>query len=172
MGDDRSRPVWLLDVDGVLNAGRPGWGAKPGQGDASFERMTFRMRWAPPLIARLAAYHRAGVAEIRWATTWVDEIAQIEALMGLPAFPTAFSGLPEGPQFKVPGLKADAALEVVEGEGRALIWTDDDAIPLSGPLLDRLNSAGPPILLVAPNPRRGLQAADLDRIDEFLAART
>jgi hypothetical protein len=164
-------PVWLLDVDGVLNADRPGWGDPPGQGTARFEGHTFRMRWTPRLIVHLARLHQDQVVEFRWATTWVDEIEQIESLFRLPGFRLAFSGLPAGPQGKVPGLKGKAALQVVETERRPLIWTDDDAIPLGGPLRRRLNASGQPLLLIAPDPTRGLQPADLDAVTDFLADR-
>jgi hypothetical protein len=161
-------PVWLLDVDGVLNADRPGWSGLPGHGTAKFEGHVFRMRWAPRLIVQLIKLHRDHVVEFRWATTWVDEIGQIEALFRLPGFPLAFSGLSSGPQSQVPGLKGEAALHVVETERRPLIWTDDDAIPLGGPLRRRLH-ASQPLMLIAPDPNRGLQPADIQAVTEFLA---
>jgi hypothetical protein len=162
-------PVWLLDVDGVLNADRPGWGSRPRTGKATFEGHLFRMRWAPPLMIHLARLHHDHVVEFRWATTWVDQIHQLEALFGLPGFPVAFSGLPTGPQIQTPDLKGEAALDVVETERRPLIWTDDDAIPLGGPLLRRLRASEQPLLLIAPDPRRGLQPAHLDAVTEFLS---
>lgn len=162
-------PVWLLDVDGVLNADRPGWRARPRQGRATFEGHVFRMRWAPRLMLQLAGLHHDRVVEFRWATTWVDQIDRLEALFGLPGFPVAFSGLPTGPQLQTPTLKCMAALDVVETERRPLIWTDDDAIPIGGPLLRRLHGSEQPLLLIAPDPLRGLQPADLEAVTEFLA---
>jgi hypothetical protein len=162
-------PVWLLDVDGVLNADRPSWGGLAGKGTAKFEGHAFRMRWAPRLMVQLSGLHRDRVVEFRWATTWVDQIGQIEALFQLPGFPLAFSGLPSGPQTQVPDLKGKAALHVVETERRPLIWTDDDAIPLGGPLRRRLQASGQPLLLIAPDPNRGLEPADLQAVTEFLA---
>jgi hypothetical protein len=50
-----------------------------------------------------------------------------------------------------------------------LIWTDDVAIPTSGPVRDELTAAGR-ALLIAPIPSRGLQPEDLEAIDAFLAA--
>jgi hypothetical protein len=166
---DEPVPVWLLDVDGVLNANRPGWGAPPRQGSATFEGQAFQMRWAARLMLDLARLHHDRVVEFRWATTWVDQIDQIETLFRLPAFPVAFSGLPLGPQSKTPAFKAKAALEVVETERRPLIWTDDDAIPAGGPLLRRLQASGQPLLLIAPDPRRGLQPTHLKAVTEFLS---
>ena len=42
-------PVWLLDVDGVLNANKPGWGQAPRKRIIS----GFVVRWAPKLIVRM-----------------------------------------------------------------------------------------------------------------------
>jgi hypothetical protein len=54
-----SRPVWLLDVDGVVNVARPGWGAAPRSGNAYSGATAYRMRWAPTLIERIRL-RRAG----------------------------------------------------------------------------------------------------------------
>lgn len=162
-------PVWLLDVDGVLNAARPGWGGPPRRGTASDGHASYPMRWAPPLTERLTALHRAGVVEFRWATTWVDEIAQVADLLRLPTWPVAFSGLSTGVTRPVPEIKAEAALAVVEQEHRPLLWTDDDAIPADGTVIDRLNVAGLPVLLVAPDARTGLQPEHLEAIEAFIA---
>ncbi|KUL32677.1 hypothetical protein [Actinoplanes awajinensis] len=45
-------PVWLLDVDGVLNANRPGWSAAPRRGMAYAGGTGFLMRWAPARLGR------------------------------------------------------------------------------------------------------------------------
>ena len=165
------RPVWLLDVDGVLNAARPGWGESPGQGKAFVGGTCYRLRWAPPLTRRIAALHHGGAVEIRWATTWVDHITQVERLLRLPQLPTAFLGL-DPDEIDPSEVKVRAALDVVERERRPLIWTDDDAIPGDGPLLDRLQAAGVPVLLLDPGSRTGLQPDDLIVIEDFLAELT
>src|SRR5262249_22069995 len=72
------RPVWLLDVDGVINAGSPGWGGAPRTGNAYSSGMEFRIRWAPPLVARIRALHDRGAAEIRWCSTWCCDADQLE----------------------------------------------------------------------------------------------
>jgi hypothetical protein len=170
MADDRAQvPVWLLDVDGVLNATRPGWRAPPRLGDASAGGFTFTIRWAPPLIERIALLHEAGRVEVRWATSWVVEIRQIERLLRLPTFPTAFAQVDTRAASAVIEAKGRAALDVVEGERRPLIWTDDDAIPTTGPLRDRITGCELPVLLLAPDSRRGLQPGHVRAIEEFVA---
>jgi hypothetical protein len=161
-------PVWLLDVDGVLNASSPGWSAPHDEGAATFEGVDFPMRWAPGLVSAIRRLHRTSTVEVRWATTWVDEIDAIERLMRLPALPTAFStrGLP--PTVRMTQAKQQAALTVVEVEQRPLIWTDDDAIPSGGTVLRRLRRSGQPALLVVPDSRRGLLPEHVASIEEFL----
>jgi hypothetical protein len=165
----RPTPVWLLDVDGVLNVARPGWGRPPRQGRAVALGVSYQLRWAPGLVDRIVRLHKSGTVEVRWATTWVDHIGEIERLLRLPAFPPAFTGLGAAPFATAPDAKLAVALGVVEFEQRPLIWTDDDSIPTSGPILERLAVSGLPVLLVAPDPLHGLQPEHLRAIEEFLA---
>lgn len=164
--------MWLLDVDGVLNAARPGWDEPPGQGQAYVDGVAYLLRWSPALVRRIAAIHHGSGVEVRWATTWVDHILQVERLLRLPALATAFRGL--GPTEAVDHveLKVQAALRVVEVEQRPLIWTDDDAIPALGEYRDRIMAAGVPVLLLEPHTRHGLQPEDLNQIDDFLSELT
>jgi hypothetical protein len=166
-------PVWLLDVDGVVNARRPAFDAPFAQGHAFVDGVTYRLQWAPALTRYIKSVHKRRAAEVRWATTWVDHILQVERLLRLPSLETAFRVREvQGTDGDVDPaeLKLRAALHVVEVERRPLIWTDDDAIPTSGPDLGRLQDADVPVLLLAPDPYEGLRPEDLTRIDEFLAA--
>ena len=162
-------PVWLLDVDGVVNARRPQWEQPFAQGHAFVDGVTYRLQWSPVLTRYIKAVHKRRAAEIRWATTWVDHVHQVERLLHLPAFRTAFQGLGTAPSVAAPDLKLLAALHVVEVERRPLIWTDDDAIPISGTQRRRLEEAEVPVLLLAPDPYAGLGPDDLEQIDDFLA---
>jgi hypothetical protein len=162
-------PVWLLDVDGVVNARRPAWDQPFAHGNAFVDGVAYRLQWAPPLTRYIKAVHKRQAAEIRWATTWVDHVHQVERLLRLPAFRTAFRGLGTAPSVGAPDRKLGAALHVVEIEQRPLIWTDDDAIPIMGTQRRRLEEAGVPVLLIAPDPYEGLGPVHLERIDAFLA---
>lgn len=161
--------VWLLDVDGVLNATHPGWGAPPCHGQAWAEGMTFPMRWSPLLITELLRMHYARTVEFRWATTWVNEIHQIQRLFGLPPFPVAVDIPATGSRATASAAKAEAATRIVAEEHRPLIWSDDEATLIETPVLDRLRSGGHPVLILAPDPRRGLQPEDLRLARDFLA---
>ncbi|GGL53724.1 hypothetical protein [Planomonospora parontospora] len=161
------RPVWLLDVDGVINASRPGWGAAPRSGTAYSGSNAYRMRWAPALLDRVRALHRAGDVEIRWCSTWCPDADQMERLFALPRLARAWSG----------HLSADAAAAAelaaardVLARGRRLIWTDDVEVPTSGPVHDELTGGGR-ALLIAPSPGRGLQPGHMAAIEAFISAR-
>jgi hypothetical protein len=160
--------VWLLDVDGVINAVSPRWGDAPRQGQAQVLGTAYHLRWSKELIRRIRSVHEAGQVEIRWATTWVDHILQLERLMALPRLGTAFRNLDPDAYADAVGLKLDAAHRIVDLENRPLIWTDDDAIPVDGPLRDHLDAAPAGSLLIAPTPQHGLDPQHLDGIDAFI----
>jgi DNA invertase Pin-like site-specific DNA recombinase len=160
------RPVWLLDVDGVLNATRPGWGAAPRNGRAWTGGVEYPIRWAPALVDRISAVHREGLVRIRWCSTWCADADQIENLLGLPRFERAWTE-PHTPD-TAPVAKLAAARAVL-ATGDRLIWTDDTETPTGGPLLDELIRDGR-ALLIAPATSRGLQPAHLDAIEQFTRA--
>lgn len=158
-----NRPVWLLDVDGVLNATRPGWGAAPRNGTAYGGGHPYQVRWAPALITRIRALRDS--VTLRWCTTWCADADQIERLFTLPRLERAWTdpiSHTEAPAAKL------AAARTVLAQGHRLIWTDDDAVPTSGPIHDELVATGR-ALLIAPLPTRGLQPDHLDTIETFLS---
>lgn len=160
-------PVWLLDVDGVLNTTRPGWGAAPRRAVAFSDGMNWPIRWAPALIDRIRGLHASRTVEIRWCTTWCPDAHQLEGLFRLPCLPRALlmDPVPRGAEGRA--AKLAAARSVLDDEGRCLVWTDDDAIPETWLLRDELEAGGR-ALLIAPSPRRGLQPSHLHSIEAFL----
>lgn len=164
-------PIWLLDVDGVLNASRAGWSGPPRTGRAVADGHSYTIRWAPELVARITAVHEAGLVEVRWATTWVPWVDALAGLLGLPDFPTAWDPASGDVRHDDPSdvlyAKQDAAMSVV-ADGRRLVWTDDDAIPFAGPVRDALDAAG--ALLIEPGPRGGLRSMHMDAIEAFAIA--
>lgn len=135
------RPVWLLDVDGVINANRPGWGAAPRKGEAYAYSRSWTMRWAPALIDRIRELHRSGLVEIRWCSTWCAYADQLERLWRLPEFGRAFN---EDINGRAAAIAKLAAARAVLAEGRRLIWTDDSETPVLGsPLYDELVADDP-----------------------------
>lgn len=156
-------PVWLLDVDGVLNANRPGWGAAPRRGTAYADGIGWTMRWAPALLDHIRTLHRSGTVEIRWCTTWCPHAGQLERLFALPQLEPCWHDNLAPPEAAV--AKLAAAHEVLKS-GRPLIWTDDaDIPPAAHEELPRLGRT----LLITPRPNRGLQPEHLDAIEAFVA---
>lgn len=151
--------VWLLDIDGVINASKAGWSAAPKSGYAYADGNAWKMRWSPQLIERIHRVHNTGLVEILWATTWVGHTDGLERLFRLPAFNSA-----RLESMSVP-YKRLAAEDVVDS-GRKLIWTDDEAIPSAGAVHFKLVAHDS--LLIAPKPSKGLRSTDLDEIDRYV----
>jgi hypothetical protein len=159
-------PVWMLDVDGVLNVFQPSWGV-----ELTRVKVGFPIRYAQPLIDRIRSFHTSGVAEVRWSTTWCgwpDQLDELGRVLNLD-LPRAFG---DRPMSKTWGdLKVEAALAVL-AEGRRLIWTDDGEVKAGRrlfPALARAEAAGQ-ALLIAPESELGLQPEHLDLIEAFAAA--
>ena len=161
--EEPDAPVWLLDVDGVLNASRPGWGGPPRIRFAYSGGLEYRIRWAPALLERIRALHAARRVEVRWCTTWCAEAEQLERLFAMPVLSRAWAGHLTHEEAVTAKL---AAARAVLADGRRLIWTDDDVVPTAGPVHAELTADGR-ALLIAPDPRRGLQPGDLVLIEAF-----
>jgi hypothetical protein len=160
-------PVWLLDVDGVLNAPSPGWGRGVRHSQLRLEQgIALDLFWSDHVVDLVRRVHLEGLAEVRWSTTWVGWTHLLEHLWSLPPLATAFPvDVEAANRHKLP-----AAWGVVERERRPLVWTDDERIPPAGPERDRLTTGVHPALLLAPDSARGLRPADAELIEEFLWA--
>jgi len=159
-------PIWLLDVDGVIN-GHPqhaGWGDPPKRASPG------PVYYEPRLIDRIRDIHARGIAEVRWCTTWCDyhlPLGRLEKVLGV-SFERAFTDRPMSKTWAE--LKAEAAVAVLDG-GRRLVWTDDDeadVAPRFYPVLDEAVRDGR-ALLIAPDSNRGLQPIHLILIEAFAA---
>jgi hypothetical protein len=168
---DVEKPVWLLDVDGVVNTISPGWGGPPGGSLvwSAADNMSYLLCWAPLLVDRIRALHTSGKVEVRWCTTWCPEAERLEKLWQLPELVRSLDAdpMPRGAECRP--LKLAAAWNVL-AEDRRLIWTDDEALPPPGPDRDELTADGR-ALLIEPRATRGLQPADLDLIEKFAEGR-
>ena len=151
------------NVNGVLNAARPGWGAAARSGTTAYSAgQPFRLRLGTALLTRFRSLHASGLVEIRWCSTWCSDADQVERLLGLPCLHRSWHH-PISPT--TAAIAKLAAARTVLDQGRRLIWTDD-AVPPSGPLRDERTATGR-AMLIAPMPSRGLQP---DAIDAFLTA--
>jgi len=192
-----TRPLWLLDVDGVLNAVTrypdeavwPRW--RNGVAHTDGGRNTWPIRWSPDVIDRLLGWRATGAVDVAWLTTWGEDAnVDLAPLLGLPTLPVAGSppgrvaraGDAAGAVAHAEVAGADAAdpltgrwwkFDVVRtlvrtDPRRPLVWTDDDLAfePEVAAWMQEHTTS----LLIAPTPRRGLGAAELDAIGGFLSS--
>jgi hypothetical protein len=165
-----NRPLWLLDVDGVINALPEDRGVPDG-----YKRVKvngFWITYRPRLVEFIRDLHESGRVEVRWLTTWCDKAAELLAPeLGLP-----LTCVVEGTRELVTGRaswwKAQAATRVLAADDtRPVIWTDDDlSYGNRAGELEWLRHYPSTTLLISPDPCVGLTDEQLDRIEEFLVA--
>lgn len=164
MSDER--PIWLLDVDGVLNAVCPPIPEGYEKTRSDGYGITFRRS----LIDRVILLHRSEEVEVRWLTTWCNRARDILAPdLGMPEFVVEGEDL----MLQVPEpngwWKSTAAQRVSEAEPtRPLIWTDDDLEDAEQRgEVDWLKHRTAPTLAISPNWRTGITDEFMDRIEAF-----
>lgn len=174
-------PVWLLDIDGVINAAvRPkasmpthAWPASDWiDTKADGRSQTWRIVAATSVLDFIRSVHHDGLAEIRWHTTWQELSTEVAEALDLPEF-----SVQEAPEFddveeylrRDRWWKLPAVWRVLRNEGRRVVWTDDDAsTDLTTDQNTRLAAAG--CLIVSPDPMTGLCSKHLRKIAAFLDA--
>ncbi len=169
-------PVWLLDVDGVVNAitKKPDRQVWPADAWITTEAEADGQRWpilaARPVLDFIRRVHQTDAAEIRWHTTWQKDTAGLAAALDLPHLPVQ-----DAPEYADIGtcLKRDlwwkvpAVERVLRDEGRPVLWTDDDITWNLRRDRDRLSALGP-LTLISPNERTGLTRKHLRKIATLL----
>ena len=189
------RPLWLLDVDGVINAVGPPTDADVewSTGSAIANERRWPIRWSPQVVAEVRRLHESGVVEVAWLTTWGDEANDsLGDILGLPQLRVAgtrprpgelpASPLPAGAATHAAATGAAGAdhetgrwwkLDVVRTQlaaepKRRLVWTDDDLV--WEPDVVRGLRAFADCLLIAPDPTVGLTLDDLAAIERYCAS--
>ena len=185
------RPLVLLDVDGVLNAvaawGRSGAWSDWHTGSACAEGREFPITWSPSVVAAVRSWQE--LAEVQWLTTWGhDANTSLRHLLDLPELPVAgtyddvdgeagdpdAAGLahasvaPAAPD-RLTGRwwKFDVVRRIVRAEpSRRIVWLDDDLAGQDD--VRQWMHEQTACLLVAPDPRSGLTAAQLAAVQDFL----
>lgn len=146
-------PVWLLDVDGVVNATRPGWRHQPWTTTVTVSGRELRLRWAPQLIYTIRVLSVSALAEVLWCSSWCSQVGIAQEAMDLPPLGNALPAVPAGQT--VGQAKLQAARDILR-QGRRLIWTDDEVVPAPGTAAYRLLHVPGRTLLIRPTPRKGL----------------
>lgn len=177
-----TKPLWLLDIDGVLNATGGSAVYRQKWPDANWFETSFvvsleepwtfgeggpvRLKVAEPVRDFICEVHEAGLVEINWHTTWQDEAQKLANWLDLPTFPVFkapeyFDGA-RGAWWKLRAIRRF----VREEPPRPLLWTDDDIrFELRGDDDLALDSKN---LIICPDDRFGLSPTQLTRIRTYL----
>lgn len=164
------KPLWLLDVDGVINAvtGNPDRTVWPDwvRGEAIADGAGWRIWYSPSVVEAICRLRREGLAEIRWLTTWGhdanDELADV---CGLPQLDVV--EFDHEYEMHEDWWKLGAVQQIHDAEGpRPLVWTDDD-LRTETRAQDWVSDRYPDRLLIAPRCHLGLTPAHLREIEAF-----
>lgn len=142
--------IWLLDVDGVINAQRAGWGREPVHIRVNAD-YPYTLKYEPKLIKEISLLSKE--IDIRWCSTWVPWYQNLNRAFGLDLRP-AFT---RDRMSYVWEQKVQAARET---SPHGLIWTDDEI---------KYGSFDFDGLLISPDPRFGLRPEDIEQIKEYYA---
>lgn len=175
-----TKPLWLLDLDGVVNAcpRHPDpppscWPAdqwRRAEVSNSHSDVAWPILAARPVLHFIATVHALGQVDIRWHSTWQEEANKVSDALGLPHFEVEpapeYEGWTMGARawWKVPAVKRAAT----RTKG-ALIWTDDEAAYPRLEKKDRLELRNSGVLIIAPSASLGLVQANLDKINYYLS---
>jgi hypothetical protein len=184
------KPVWLLDIDGVINAvSKRGpafiWPRETWHTNYCEDALgrVFPILWAEPV--RDFIIEMSEIIEIRWHTTWQHRAqTEIAPALGLPHFEV--QDAPESEMFETqwldlgkgyreyqiyngpgyPWWKMNAALRLA-GEGRNIIWTDDDLSVKAGEHFLKNGGNMVDTALIGPISEHGLAHKHLEAIRGF-----
>lgn len=151
-------PVWLLDIDGVVNKlGGRSAGDNMGIADTSDGGM-YNITWRSSVTNFINKVISEGRADVRLCSTWVSDAKAMTDLLGLPELPLAFPA--DTDRYFIRAEKLTAAT-TLKSAGVPFVWSDDEAIPT----LFRGNER---TLIIEPDPYVGLTQSELSAISHFL----
>lgn len=174
------KPVWFLDVDGVINAVSKIENVHYSQFSTWEEKMVngYKIRYSPEVVDFINRMSER--VEVRWLTTWRDKAVDMLApALGINVFPFDnaegrwspygnFNGhnyLPENRWWKL-----NVILKHIEDGGENFIWSDDDLYPHVRNYVRKIaDKEGMESLFVTPEIKYGLNVQNLQRIENFVS---
>jgi hypothetical protein len=170
--DYMTTPIWLLDIDGVINAWDedvpyflwPEWTTV----EVPNGPHHYPIKTAHGVRDFICRVHEEGLAEIRWHTTWQHDANRVGTAVGLPEFPVQPAREHGAWRYRQTQLwKVPTVFQVAAEEGRPVLWTDDDARQmLADHQLLTLIAMG--CTVIAPDGRIGLAPQELEAIEQVL----
>lgn len=163
-------PIWLLDVDGVLNAvtQAPDHLTWPDyrSGFASARGRRWPITYSPTVTSTVVQLSETRSAEVLWLTTWEDEAnGDLVDLLGLPRLPLAGQAAATGKEARYGWWKLQVARAVHElTPSRPIVWTDDD-LAFDVEAREWIRDRG---LGISPATRLGLDSGHLSEIRDFV----
>lgn len=167
-----SKPIWLLDVDGVINAlprssTAAAWSDLRRIESSPYEnpKMLYTITYSPRLLDQVRRMHVSGAVELRWLTTWGDGAnLDLGPQLGLPRIESVCE--PDDSYDEWWKLTAARRLHEENPDAR-VVWTDDD---LKHEPHARREARDWGWLVISPDDEIGLTPEHLDEINEYLGA--
>lgn len=163
------KPIWLLDVDGVLNAV-----TRKDDGytlihavsySSGFPSRPWPIRFRPAVVDFITRMIDEDLVEVRWLTTWgASANDQLRRKLGLPTFPVVGEH-PDTPQLG--WWKFSLVQDNPDFTDRPIVWTDDDLLYATD-AQRWIKEQGGRVLGIAPQIHEGLTDNALDVIEAFL----
>jgi hypothetical protein len=174
------KPVWFLDVDGVINAVSKIENVHYSQFSTWEETVVngYKIRYSPEVVDFINKMSER--VEVRWLTTWRDKAVEMLApALGINVFPYdnaegrwnpngSFGGqnyLPENRWWKL-----NVILNHIENGGEHFIWSDDDLNPYVRNYVRKIADVeGMETVFITPEMKYGLTGQNLERIEKFVS---
>ena len=168
------RPRLFLDIDGVVNAPRPGW-PETTTFTVSDHRgagyvINYSITVAPAMVAEIDRLRADHDLELVILSTWLENPAMVadltRALGALRGGRLLTAPRPKLSGWRPPTWKRDAVLGDLDRKPGPFIWADDEEVAAHGPIVKAALQL--PSLMIAPDPARGLTRAHLAAVRTFL----
>lgn len=155
------KPIWLMDVDGVLNAVN----YQPSPDQRREVLNGFAITWTPAITDAIAALHNEGLVEVRWLTTWADLANDhIGPALGWPDLKVVASPYDAS---RTAWWKLAYVMDLAVDD-QLIVWADDDILgdPDARNWLKQEDAGN--VFTICPDTRVGLTMEDVDRVAAWL----
>lgn len=169
-------PIWLLDIDGVINADPFKVPTHVWPEDQWMIRMVedsrgkaWKITAAQPVLDFINRVHNHKWAEVVWLTTWQRGANNVSDALGIPRLPVIENPMERSTRYAGRDWWKLAEFFKQLSLGRPIVWTDDDiSTEILGLTRSGSEVGGPQSFLVSPKGSEGLGPWHLKKIAKFL----